>query len=68
MVRIGGILRWLVADQQVSYLCKFCENVNQSLNIEGTCLLVDLLMKKMFANVILLPNFKMIFEEKSGFK
>ena len=30
-----GILRWLVADQQVSYLCKFLENVNQSLNIEG---------------------------------
>ena len=61
-----GILRSLVADQQVSYLCKFPENVNQSLNIEGTCVLIDLLTKRIFSNVILSPNFKMLFEEKSG--
>ena len=64
-VRKVGILRWLVADQQVSYLCKFLENVNQSLNIEGTCLLIDLLMKRIFSNVILSQNFKILFEEKS---
>ena len=30
LVRKVVILRWLVTDQQVSYLCKFVENVNQS--------------------------------------
>ena len=29
-LRKVGILRWLVTDQQVSYLCKFPEKVNQS--------------------------------------
>ena len=65
-IRKVRILRWLVYDQQVSHLYKFPENVNQSLNIEGTCLLIDLLTKIIFSNVILLPNFKMLFEEKSG--
>ena len=57
---------WLVADQQVSYLCKFPEHVNRSLNIEGTCLLIDLLMKRIFSDVILSPNFEMLLEEKCG--
>ena len=55
-VRKVEILRWLVAVQQVSFLCKLPENVNQSLNIEGTCVLMDLLAKRIFSNVILSPN------------
>ena len=48
-----------------SYLCKFLENVNQSENIEGTCLLMDLLTKIIFSNVNLSPNLNILFGEKS---
>ena len=63
-IQLGSILYFLV--QQVSYLCKFHENVNQSYNMEGTCLLIDLLIKRIFSDVILSSNFKMLFEEESG--
>ena len=36
--------------QQVSYLCRFPENINQTENLEGTCLLTDLLTKEIFSN------------------
>ena len=40
------------------YLCTFPENANQSKNIERTGLLMDLLTKIIFSNVILPPDFK----------
>ena len=36
------------------------------INIEGTCLLMNLL-KKIFPNVVSLPNFKILFEVTKGF-
>ena len=59
-------MKWLVDDQQISYLFKFPENVNQSLNTEGTCLLLDLPMKKILSKLILSPDFKMLLEENGG--
>ena len=32
--------------------------------MEGTCLLIDLLMKRIFSNVISSPNLKMLLEVK----
>ena len=55
------MLRWSFTDEQVLYLCKSPENVNQD-----TCLLIDLLTKSIFSKVIFSINFKILFPENSG--
>ena len=60
-----GMLRWSFIEQQISYLCGFLGNVNQSQNMGGTCLLIDLLTKRIFSKVILSPNSKILFSEKN---
>ena len=60
------MLRWSFTDEQVLYLCKSPENVNQSQNMKDTCLLIDLLTKSIFSKVIFSINFKILFPENSG--
>ena len=47
-----GMLRWSVTDQQVSYLHRSTENINQSWNMGGTCLFIDLLIKSIFSSYL----------------
>ena len=52
--------------QQVSYPCRFPENVNQTWNKGVNCLLIDLLLKILFCKLILLSPFKILFVMRSG--
>ena len=56
---------WYVEFQQVLYLCRLPENVNQSKNSGGACLLIGLLTKNIFSKIILSPDFKILFSEKN---
>ena len=60
---LGGSQSWMWS---VSYLCRLPKNVNPSLNIESTSMVTDLLTKRIFSNIILSPNFKMLFVDKGG--
>ena len=60
------MLRWSFTDQQLSYLCRFPENVNQSKSIGGNYLLIDLTTERIFIYVNLLPKFKLLIREKKG--
>ena len=46
----------------------FLEKVNQSKNIGGNCLLIDLPMERIFTYVILLPKFNIPVIEKVSLK
>ena len=62
------MLKWLVPYEQFSYLYRLLKNVNQLWNIEGTCLVIDLLTKIKLSSIISSPNFKILSEEKRNLK